>query len=71
MKLIERVTFARCAFIFALRNIAVGGYLDTRRTFTERCKALNEQVAYKSWVAGPKKMATGINYCQNGRPAKA
>ena len=28
---IEPVTFARCAFIFALRNIAVGGYLDTRR----------------------------------------
>ena len=28
---IELVTFARCAFIFALRNIAVGGYLDTRR----------------------------------------
>ena len=25
------VTFARCAFIFALRNIALGGYLDTRR----------------------------------------
>ena len=28
---IEPVTFARCAFIFALRNIALGGYLDTRR----------------------------------------
>ena len=28
---------------------------------------LNEQVAYKRGVAGPKKMATGINYCQNGR----
>ena len=28
---IELVMFARCAFIFALRNIALGGYLDTRR----------------------------------------
>ena len=28
---IEPVTFARCAFIFALRNIALGGYLDTHR----------------------------------------
>ena len=28
---IETVTFARCAFIFALRNIALGGYLDKRR----------------------------------------
>ena len=27
---IEPVTFARCAFIFALRNIALGGYLDKR-----------------------------------------
>ena len=27
---IEPVTFARCAFIFALCNIALGGYLDTR-----------------------------------------
>ena len=26
---IEPVTFARCAFIVALRNIALGGYLDT------------------------------------------
>ena len=26
---IEPVTFARCAFIFALRNITLGGYLDT------------------------------------------
>ena len=30
-QIIEPVTFARCAFIFALRNIALGGYLDTRR----------------------------------------
>ena len=29
--IIEPVTFARCAFMFALRNIASGGYLDTRR----------------------------------------
>ena len=36
-----------------------------------RMAALNEQVAYKRGVAGPKKMATGINYCQNGRLAKA
>ena len=28
---IEPVTFAHCAFIFALRNIALSGYLDTRR----------------------------------------
>ena len=30
----------------------------------------NEQVAYKRGVTGPKKMATGINYCKNGRLAK-
>ena len=30
-QIIESVTFARCTFIFALRNIALGGYLDTRR----------------------------------------
>ena len=34
-------------------------------------RMLNEQVAYKRGVAGPKKMAAGINYCQNGRLAKA
>ena len=28
---IESVTFARCTFIFALQNIILGGYLDTRR----------------------------------------
>ena len=28
---IEPVTFARGTFIFVLRNIASGGYLDTRR----------------------------------------
>ena len=28
---IEPVTFGHCAFIFALQNIALGGYLDTRR----------------------------------------
>ena len=27
---IEAVTFARCAFIIALRNMTLGGYLDTR-----------------------------------------
>ena len=27
----EPVTFARCAFIIALRNIALDGYLDTHR----------------------------------------
>ena len=26
-QIIEPVTFARCAFIFALRNIALGGYI--------------------------------------------
>ena len=30
-QIIEPVTFAHCAFIFALRNITLGGYLDTRR----------------------------------------
>ena len=30
-QIIEPVTFARCAFIFALCNIALDGYLDTRR----------------------------------------
>ena len=30
-QIIEPVTFARCAFIFELRNIALCGYLDTRR----------------------------------------
>ena len=30
-QIIESVTFARCAFIFALRNIVLDGYLDTRR----------------------------------------
>ena len=30
-QIIEPVTFPRCAFIFALRNIALGGYLDARR----------------------------------------
>ena len=29
-QIIEPVTFARCVFMFALRNIALGGYLDTR-----------------------------------------
>ena len=28
---IEPVMFVCCAFIFALRNITLGGYLDTRR----------------------------------------
>ena len=28
---IEPVTFAHCAFIFELRNITFGGYLDTCR----------------------------------------
>ena len=28
---IEPVTYVHCAFIFALQNIALGGYLDTRR----------------------------------------
>ena len=30
-QIIEPVTFVRCAFIIALRNIALDGYLDTRR----------------------------------------
>ena len=30
-QIIEAVTFARCALIFALRNIVLDGYLDTRR----------------------------------------
>ena len=32
-QIIEPVTFARCAFIIALRNITLDGYLDTRRNF--------------------------------------
>ena len=32
---IELVTFACCAFIFALRNIALGGYLYTPRNILE------------------------------------
>ena len=35
---IEPVTFERCAFIFALRNIALGGYLDTRRNILEHLR---------------------------------
>ena len=31
VQFIDPVTFARCTFIFALRNITLGGYLDTRR----------------------------------------
>ena len=31
---IEPATFACCVFIFALRNIALGGYLDTRRNIS-------------------------------------
>ena len=34
MQIIQPVTFARCAFIFALRKIALGGYLETFRIFT-------------------------------------
>ena len=34
-------------------------------------RVLNEQVAYKRGVAGPKRTTTEINYCQNGRLAKA
>ena len=30
-QIIEPVTFARCEFIIALRDIALDGYLDTRR----------------------------------------
>ena len=28
---IDPVTFSHCAFIFALRNITLGGYLDTQK----------------------------------------
>ena len=38
-----------------------------RTQFASGLKRLNEQVAYKRGVAGPKEMATRINYCQNGR----
>ena len=37
LQFIEPVTFARCAFIFALRNIALGGYLDTHRNIYNIC----------------------------------
>ena len=30
-QLIEPVTFVHCTFIFALRNITLGGYLDTHK----------------------------------------
>ena len=30
-QIIEPVTFARCAFIFTLQNIALGGYLEHLR----------------------------------------
>ena len=35
-QIIEPVTFAHCTFIFALRNIALGGFLDTHRTINFR-----------------------------------
>ena len=35
-QIIEPITFARCAFIFALRNIALGGHTLIFRTFTAR-----------------------------------
>ena len=35
---IELVTFERCAFIFALRKIALSGYLDTRRNILEHLR---------------------------------
>ena len=37
-QIIELVTFARCAFIFALCNIALRGYLDTRRNILEHLR---------------------------------
>ena len=37
-------------------------------TLSNNCvHCLNEQVAYKREVAGPKQIATRINYCKNGR----
>ena len=35
---IELVTFEHCAFIFELRNIALVGYLDTRRNILEHLR---------------------------------
>ena len=35
-QIIEPVTFASCAFIIALQNIALRGYLDTRRNINFR-----------------------------------
>ena len=43
---IEPVTFARCAFIFALRNIALCGYLDTRRNILEHGMTVNLKLNY-------------------------
>ena len=41
-------------------------------TLSNNCvHCLNEQVAYKRDVAGPKKIANRINYCKNGRLAMA
>ena len=31
----DLVTFAYCVFIFALRNITLGGYLDTHKNTSE------------------------------------
>ena len=37
-QIIDPITFGRCAFIFALRNIALGGYLDARRNILEHIR---------------------------------
>ena len=45
--------------------------LDVTCRLSEGCNSLNEQVTYKRGWLGQKKTATGINYCQHGRLAKA
>ena len=37
-QIIEPFTFARCAFVIALQNIALGGYLDTCRNILEHLR---------------------------------
>ena len=41
------------------------------RSITKDAIVLNEQLAHKRGVAGPKKMAPGSNYCQHGCLVKA
>ena len=57
-----------CSF-FAASSLLFVHFFSSKIIFNK--SVLSEQVAYKRGVARPKKMATGINYCQNGCLAKA